>query len=213
MGNKVQSNLYRLGVTKDWNSRWFTSKKKWKEYLQQDDKIRNFITKKLPKSGISKIDIERSPKLMNVIIHTSRAGMVIGRGGSGVEQLKNDLKRMLKDVELRLTVEEVKNPNENAAIVAEGIAEQLERRIPFRRLLKQSIDQVAQNPRVKGVKILLSGRLDGAEMSRAEYLTQGKIPLATLRADIDYAQKTAITKYGTIGVKVWIYKGDVNDGK
>jgi small subunit ribosomal protein S3 len=213
MGNKVQSNLYRLGVTKDWNSRWFTSKKKWKEYLQQDDKIRKFINKKLPKSGISKIDIERSPKLMNVIIHTSRAGMVIGRGGSGVEQLKTDLKRMLKDVELRLTVEEVKNPNENAAIVAEGIAEQLERRIPFRRLLKQSVDQVAQNPRVKGVKILLSGRLDGAEMSRAEYLTQGKIPLATLRADIDYAQKTAITKYGTVGVKVWIYKGDVNDGK
>lgn len=213
MGNKVQSNLYRLGVTKDWNSRWFTSKKKWKEYLQQDDKIRKFITKKLPKSGISKIDIERSPKLMNVIIHTSRAGMVIGRGGSGVESLKTDLKRMLKDVELRLTVEEVKNPNENAAIVAEGIAEQLERRIPFRRLLKQSIDQVAQNPRVKGVKILISGRLDGAEMSRAEYLTRGKIPLATLRADIDFAQKVAVTKYGTIGVKVWIYKGDVNDGK
>lgn len=213
MGNKVQSNLYRLGVTKDWNSRWFTSKKKWKEYLQQDDKIRKFINKKLPKSGISKIDIERSPKLMNVIIHTSRAGMVIGRGGSGVESLKADLKRMLKDVELRLTVEEVKNPNENAAIVAEGIAEQLERRIPFRRLLKQSIDQVAQNPRVKGVKILLSGRLDGAEMSRSEYLTQGKIPLATLRADIDFAQRTAVTKYGTVGVKVWIYKGDVNDGK
>lgn len=213
MGNKVQSNLYRLGVTKDWNSRWFTSKKKWKEYLQQDDKIRKFINKKLPKSGISKIDIERSPKLMNVIIHTSRAGMVIGRGGSGIESLKADLKRMLKDVELRLTVEEVKNPNENAAIVAEGIAEQLERRIPFRRLLKQSIDQVAQNPRVKGVKILLSGRLDGAEMSRSEYLTQGKIPLATLRADIDFAQRTAVTKYGTVGVKVWIYKGDVNDGK
>ena len=213
MGNKVQSNLYRLGVTKDWNSRWFTSKKKWKEYLQQDDKIRKFINKKLPKSGISKIDIERSPKLMNVIIHTSRAGMVIGRGGSGVESLKTELKRMLKDVELRLTVEEVKNPNENAAIVAEGIAEQLERRIPFRRLLKQSIDQVAQNPRVKGVKILISGRLDGAEMSRAEYLTRGKIPLATLRADIDFAQKVAVTKYGTIGVKVWIYKGDVNDGK
>jgi small subunit ribosomal protein S3 len=120
---------------------------------------------------------------------------------------------MLKDIELRLTVEEVKNPNENASIVAEGIAEQLEKRIPFRRVLKQSIDQVAQNPRVKGVKILISGRLDGAEMSRSEYLTQGKIPLATLRADIDYAQKTAITKYGTIGVKVWIYKGDVSDGK
>jgi small subunit ribosomal protein S3 len=213
MGNKVQSNLYRLGITKDWNSRWFTSKKRWKEYLEQDDKIRSFIQKKLPKSGISQIDIERSPKLMNVIIHTSRAGMVIGRGGSGVEQLKNDLKRMLKDIELRLTVEEVKNPNENASIVAEGIAEQLEKRIPFRRVLKQSIDQVAQNPRVKGVKILISGRLDGAEMSRSEYLTQGKIPLATLRADIDYAQKTAITKYGTIGVKVWIYKGDVSDGK
>lgn len=213
MGNKVQSNLYRLGITKDWNSRWFTSKKRWKEYLEQDDKIRSFIQKKLPKSGISQIDIERSPKLMNVIIHTSRAGMVIGRGGSGVEQLKNDLKRMLKDIELRLTVEEVKNPNENASIVAEGIAEQLEKRIPFRRVLKQSIDQVAQNPGVKGVKILISGRLDGAEMSRSEYLTQGKIPLATLRADIDYAQKTAITKYGTIGVKVWIYKGDVSDGK
>ena len=210
MGNKIQPNLYRLGVTKGWTSRWFGDKKTMPKNLQQDSKIRHYLGEKLPRSGVSSIDIERHPRLINVIIHTSRAGMIIGRGGSGVEALKSDLKRILgNQVELRLTVEEVKKPNEDAAIVAENIAEQLEKRIPFRRVLKQAIQNVSESHGVKGVKIAISGRLDGAEMSRSEYLTKGKIPLATLRADIDFAKETAYTKYGTTGVKVWIYKGDV----
>jgi small subunit ribosomal protein S3 len=210
MGNKIQPNLHRLGVTKNWTSRWFGDKKTMKKNLQQDLVIREYLTKKLPKSGVSTIDIERSPRLINVIIHTSRAGMIIGRGGAGIEALKVDLKRIIgRQVELRLTVEEVKKPNENAAIVAEGIAEQIEKRIPFRRVLKQTAENVSESYNVSGVKIMLGGRLDGAEMSRSEYIIKGKIPLTTLRSDIDYARKTAITKYGTVGVKVWIYKGDV----
>jgi small subunit ribosomal protein S3 len=210
MGNKIQANLYRLGVTKGWTSRWFGDTKIMPKHLQEDAKIRAFITKKLPKSGISTVDIERHPRLINVIIHTSRAGMIIGRGGAGVEGLKKSLKQLLGiQMEIRLTVEEIKNPNENAATIADNIAEQLEKRIPFRRVLKQTVENVFQNQNVQGVKILLSGRLDGAEMSRAEYLTKGKIPLATLRADIDFAKRTAYTKYGTTGVKVWVYKGDV----
>lgn len=210
MGNKIQANLHRLGVTKGWTSRWFGDKKTMQANLQQDTKIRSVIESELPKAGISSIDIERHPRLINVIIHTSRAGMVIGRGGSGVEALKKNVSRIIgNQVELRLTIEEVKKPNENAAIVAESIAEQLERRVPFRRVIKQSLQSVQEAHGVKGVKIAVSGRLDGAEMSRSEYLTAGKIPLATLRADIDFASKTAYTKYGTTGVKVWIYKGDV----
>ena len=210
MGNKIQANLHRLGVTKGWTSRWFGDKKTMQKNLQQDAKIRSIIESELPKAGVSSIDIERHPRLINVIIHTSRAGMVIGRGGSGVESLKKKVSKLIgNQVELRLTIEEVKKPNENAAIVAEGIAEQLERRTPFRRVIKQALQSVEESHGVKGVKIAVSGRLDGAEMSRSEYLTSGKIPLATLRADIDFAQKTAFTKYGTTGVKVWIYKGDV----
>ena len=210
MGNKIQPNLHRLGVTKNWTSRWFGDKKNMKRNLQQDLKIREFLSKKLAKSGVSSIDIERSPRILNVIIHTSRAGMIIGRGGAGVEALKTELKRLIgREVELRLTIEEVKKPNEDAAIIADGIAEQLEKRIPFRRVLKQTAENVFESYNVHGVKIMLGGRLDGAEMSRSEYIIKGKIPLTTLRSDIDYAQKTAITKYGTIGVKVWIYKGDV----
>lgn len=210
MGNKISANLYRLGVTKNWNSRWFGTARNLPKDLQEDAKIRKYINKTLPKSGISNIDIERSPRLINIIIHTSRAGMIIGRGGAGIESLKKNIKQLIgTQIDLRLTVEEIKNPNENASIIGENIAEQLEKRIPFRRVLKQTIDNVYQSHNVKGVKILLSGRLDGAEMSRTEYLTKGKIPLATLRANIDFAKKTAYTKYGTTGIKVWIYKGDV----
>lgn len=214
MGNKIQANLYRLGVTKGWSSRWFVDTKLIPQYLQQDGKIRSIVKKQLPNAGVSLVEIERHPRLIHVIIYTSRAGMVIGRGGIEIENLKKSLKKCIgTQVELRLTVEEIKKPQENAALVADGIAEQLEKRIPFRRVLKQTLENVSQSPSVKGVKILLSGRLDGAEMSRTEYLTQGKIPLATLRADIDFAKSTAHTKYGTTGVKVWIYKGDILEDK
>ncbi len=209
MGNKVQANLYRLGVIHDWKSRWFGGKKQMVEYLKQDEKIRSVIANHLPNAGISYVGIERSPQNLHITIHTSKAGMVIGRGGTGIDELKAKLKRVMKSkTEVNVTVEEVKNPNESAPIVAETIANQLEKRMPFRRVLKQNLSNVAQNNSVEGVRIALSGRLDGSEMSRSEYATEGKIPLTTIRADIDYAQKTAYTKYGTVGVKVWIYKGE-----
>ncbi len=213
MGNKIQANLYRLGITQDWTSRWFGDRKTMKINLISDAKIRRYLNKQLPKLGISSFGIERQPKLINVIINTSKAGIVIGKGGSGVELLKKNLKKIIgSGTELRITVEEVKKPNEDASIVAENIVGQVEKRIPFRRVLKQTITSVFESNSVKGIKVMLSGRLDGAEMSRSEYLTKGKIPLATLRANIDFSKKTAHTKYGTVGVKVWIYKGDILQG-
>lgn len=209
MGNKIQPNLHRLGVTQGWTSRWFGLKEDMVKNLEEDTKIRDHLTKKLPRSGVSKIEIERHPRLINVIIYTSKAGMIIGRGGSGVDALKADVKRIMgASVEVRVTVEEIKKPQEDAHIVSQNIAEQLEKRIPFRRVLKQTAENVFESHQVKGVKITLSGRLDGAEMSRVEYVTKGKIPLSTLRSNIEYSQKVAYTKYGTVGVKVWIYKGD-----
>ena len=209
MGNKVQADLYRLGVTHDWKSRWFASKQNMAKYLKADETIRNVVHKHLPNAGISYVGIERSPEDLHITIHTSKAGMVIGRGGAGIEELKRKLQKATGGKSnVKVTVEEVRNPNEDAAIVAEAIANQLEKRMPFRRVLKQNLSNVAQNYAVQGVRIALSGRLDGSEMSRAEYATEGKIPLSTIRADIDYADKTAYTKYGTVGVKVWIYKGE-----
>jgi small subunit ribosomal protein S3 len=218
MGNKVQPNLYRLSVNHDWNVKWFGDKNSMRKFLQEDDKIRKFIESKLKNSGVSKLVIERSPRFLNVVIYTSKAGMIIGRGGTGIEDLKKSLQRILSGkIEVRLTVEEVRNPKKDASLVADNVAYQLEKRIPFRRVLKQSIDEVSEVNGVKGIKIAISGRLDGAEMSRSEYLIKGKIPLSTLRADIDYSSKISYTKYGTIGVKVWIYKGEkipeVSNGK
>jgi small subunit ribosomal protein S3 len=209
MGNKVQADLYRLGVTHDWKSRWFGTKQNMADYLKQDETIRNVVSKHLPNAGISYVKVGRSPEDLHVTIYTSKAGMVIGRGGTGIDELKQKLQKAIgQKMDIKVTVEEVKNPNENAAIVAETIATQLEKRLPFRRVLKQNLNNVSQNYAVEGVRVALSGRLDGSEMSRSEYATEGKIPLTTIRADIDYAQKTAYTKYGTVGVKVWIYKGE-----
>jgi len=209
MGNKVQADLYRLGVTHDWKSRWFGMRKQVGSFLQEDTTIRNVVANHLPNAGIGYVGIERSPQNLHITIYTSKAGMVIGRGGAGIEELKKKLQHATgKQNEVKVTVEEVRNPNENASIVAETIATQLEKRLPFRRVLKQNLNNVAQNHSVKGVRIALSGRLDGSEMSRSEYATDGKIPLTTIRADIDYSHHTAYTKYGTVGVKVWIYKGE-----
>jgi len=172
--------------------------------------------KKLAKTGVERIEIERSANLMKVIIKTARPGIIIGRGGGGIEQLKEDIKRLISKelpgigkTEIRLEVEEVKLPESQASIVAQNIAEQIERRIPYRRVLKQSIDKTIQIKTVEGVKIMIKGRLDGAEIARTEWLLKGKIPLQTLRAKIDYACATAYTTYGTVGIKVWIYKGEV----
>lgn len=181
--------------------------------------VRDWLKKKLRQAHIDSIEIERSPTAMNIILRTSRPGILIGRGGEGAEKLKQEIQKRLKLAhpkdkapekrELKLTIEEIKNPETHAAIVGQMVAEDLEKRLPFRRVLKQTIEKVMQSKGVEGVKIAISGRLDGAEMARYEWLKKGRIPLQTLRADIDYAQKEAYTTYGVIGIKVWIYKGEV----
>ena len=215
MGRKVHPFIFRLGIVTNWKSRWF-NKKQYADFLKQDIELRDFIMKKLEKAGINSIEIERSANLVNVIIKTIRPGLVIGRGGGGIEELKKEIKRVfeknkseLANMEIRLEIEEVKDPNIQAAIVGMEIASQIERRLPYRRVMKQTLDKIMQNKNAKGAKIVVKGRLNGAEIARKEWLKKGRIPLQTLRSNIDYASKTAYTTYGTIGVKVWIYKGEV----
>jgi len=213
MGQKVHPRAFRLGIITDWDSKWF-NKTKYQSLLKEDLKIRDFIKKKLSQAAVSRVVIERSARALNVVIHTGRAGVIIGRGGLGAEELKKDIKRIAgKDVEVRISIEEVKNSQSDAQLVAQNIARQLEKRLPFRRVLKQSIEQITQDKEVKGTKIALSGRLDGSEMSRYEWLAKGRLPLSTLRSNVDYAQDTAFTTYGTIGVKVWVYRGEVFNSK
>jgi len=215
MGRKVHPFIFRLGSVTNWKSRWF-SKKQYRDFLEQDTKLRSFILEKLKKASVSLVEIERSVNSLNVIIKTSRPGMVIGRGGDGIEKLKNEIKIMfqkdnlaLSSHEIRLEVEEVKDPDIQAAIVGMEIANQIERRLPYRRVIKQTLDKIMQNSKAKGVRIMVKGRLNGAEIARKEHLKKGKIPLQTMRSDIDYASATAYTAYGTIGIKIWIYKGEI----
>lgn len=211
MGQKISPTSLRVGINKDWASRWFGGRK-YQDYLKDDLKTRKFLEKKLKNMGIDRIDLERGNDAMNVIIHTSRPGFLIGRGGTGVEELKNQIRDVLKrKMAVRLEIQEIKNPELSAKIMAESIVEQIEKRIPFRRILKQTLAKMMSNRQVKGAKIMMGGRLDGAEIARSEHLEEGSLPLQTLRADIDYAKDTAITTYGTVGVKVWIYKGEVFD--
>lgn len=213
MGQKVHPRAFRLGIITDWDSRWF-NKTKYQHLLKEDLRIRDFIKKKLSQAAVSRVVIERSLRMLNVVIFSARAGVIIGRGGLGAEELKKDIQRMVdKDTDVKITIEEVKNPQSDAKIVAQNIAGQLEKRLPFRKIMKQSLNQIMQDKEAKGVKIALSGRLDGSEMSRYEWLAKGRLPLATLRSNIDYAQETAFTTYGTIGVKVWVYRGEVFNNK
>lgn len=214
MGQKVNPVAFRLGGTQNWKSRWFTTKR-FQEFLKEDYIIRNFLTAKLikAKAGVDRIDIERSANSLAVTIQAARPGLIIGRGGSGIEDLKKEVKSILArklkkpfKMDLRLSVEEVKDAEIKASVIGQGMAEQIEKRLPFRRVLRQTIERVAQSPGVLGVKIMLGGRLDGNEIARREWLRKGRIPLQTLRADIDYAHTTAFTTYGTIGIKVWVYK-------
>ncbi len=206
MSHKVDPISNRLGIIKDWNSRWF-NKKKRADYLREDSLIRDFIKKKLAKAAIERIVIERSANLINIIVYSARPGIIIGRGGTGVEELKKEIKKKIQEKsEVRLDIQEIRKSEVSAVLVGQNIAEQLEKRMPFRRVLKKSIDQVSQNKNVKGVKIAVKGRLDGTEMARREWLKDGRIPLQTLRADIDFAKVNAYTTYGVVGVKVWIYK-------
>lgn len=211
MGHKTNPTGFRLGVTTDWQSRWYGKRRDYVAHLRKDIEIRSFIMERWKTAGIASVHFERSTGALRVIIHTSRTGVLIGRGGTGIEDLTRLVKKNFfagKRVDLKVEVQEVKHVEENAKLVALQVAEQLEKRMPFRRVLKSTLDQVEGNQTVEGIKIEISGRLGGAEMSRREWLSRGKIPLHTLRADIDFARAEAKTTYGVIGVKVWIYKGE-----
>jgi small subunit ribosomal protein S3 len=206
MGQKVNPRSFRLQLDKDWQSRWFATKD-YASQLIEDLKLRKAVEKKLGKrSGLAMVSIERSAKQVTVIIHTSKPGVVIGRGGSASEELKNILSKMTA-TPVKVTIEEVKKPETNAMLVAENIASQLERRIGFRRAMKMAAEN-AMKAGADGAKVMVAGRLNGSEMARREKVAQGSIPLHTLRADIDYGYTVAKTTYGIIGVKVWIYKGE-----
>ena len=211
MGQKVHPNGMRVGVIKDWNSKWYADSKNFSDYLVEDQKIRKYVKQKLFISGISKIEIERTAKCVKVNVYTAKPGLVIGKGGALSEELKAELEKMInKDVNLNIV--EVKNVDTDAQLVAENIANQLERRISFRRAMKQCM-QKAMKSGALGIKTAVSGRLGGADMARTEFYKEGTIPLQTLRADIDYGFAEADTTYGKIGVKVWIYKGEVLPSK
>ncbi len=212
----VHPYAHRLGILRDWKSRWFAGDaKKYREFVRTDATIRKFLNKRLRGNYVSHIEIERSQKDLRVQIHTARPGMVIGRSGDSATKLKKDLVQLLKGLKLtsipqmHLDIIEVRSPESNAAVVAAMVVEGLEKRLPFRRVLKQTIDKVMANRDVKGVRIALSGMLGAASMSRKEELKKGRIPLQTFRADIDYAHDEAHLPLGKIGVKAWIYRGDV----
>ena len=209
MGQKTSPTSFRIGINKDWPSRWFGFRK-YKEYLKDDVAVRNFLNKKLKNMAVDRIEFERGTDSMNIFIYTARPGLIIGRGGTGAEELKLSVRKLLKKkIGVRIEIQEVKNPEASASITAESITDQIEKRMPYRRIMKQTIFKTMSNRDVKGVKIQISGRLDGAEIARSEHLEEGSLPLQTLRADIDFAKSRAITTYGTVGIKVWIYKGEV----
>lgn len=254
MTHRVHPYIFRIGQTTVWKSRWFNSKR-FVQYLREDTLLREFLERRLKASHIERVEIERSPASIQVIVKTARPGILIGRGGEGAARLKQEIELFIaritrrwssaagrrevrfpvgeksaganpraieksvgsyprtfeKSAGVKLTIEEVRFPETHAAIAAQMIADDLEKRLPFRRTLRQALDKIAASKEVKGVKVSLKGRLDGAEMARYEWGKRGRIPLQTIRADVDYAGKTAYTTYGTIGVKVWIFKGEVFD--
>ncbi len=218
MSRKINPFVFRLGIIQDWKSRWF-NQKQYKQFLEEDYLLRDFVYQKLKKVGLEKVEITRSAHQITIIIFTSRPGLIIGRGGTGIETLKKEIDEKYNAIradkksktELRVQIEEVSKPESRAQIVAQQAADQLEKRMPFRRVLKQTLEKMLQNREVKGAKIRFSGRLDGNEMSRTEWLGKGKIPLQTFRADVDFATANAYCTYGVIGVKVWVYKGEVFD--
>ncbi len=214
MGQKVHPKSFRLGITYKWNAKWFATRD-YAKLLKQDVMIRSYLKKKLPNAGMALTEIERSLQNLTVTVHTSKPGVVIGRGGQGIESLRQGIRRLLMGqgkYNVKLNVQEVAKPELSAQIMVGNIAEQLEKRIPFRRILKQTIEQVTQAG-AQGVKVMVGGRLNGADIARTEMLSSGSLPLQTLRADIDYGRGEAQTTYGKIGIKVWIYKGEVFEEK
>ena len=225
MAHRVHPKIFRVKGNKDWNSRWL-AKKGFARYLSEDFAIREFLSKELKEAGVNRIEIERFPGKTNVIVESSRPGIIIGRGGKGIEELKKRLESVLlpagaaaegekgkkKKREIKLEIKEVRDPWKSANLAAQWIASQLERRIHFRRALKQCLDKIMFNKEVKGARVEISGRLGGAEIARREWLKKGRLPRQTIRADIDYGTAEARCPYGVIGVKVWIYKGERFDG-
>jgi small subunit ribosomal protein S3 len=215
MGQKINPNSYRLGVTKGWQVRWFL-KGGYAKFLEEDEAIRNTINKLIPLAGIAGVEIERTQGNLRVFIRAARPGLIIGRGGKGMEDLNKAIADALQKVRktrtkvaLSLNVEELKRSEVSSRYLAQQIAWDLEKRIRFRRTMKKYLEQILQNKDVKGAKIAMAGRLDGNEIARREHLSKGSLPLQTLRADIDYGTSTAFTTYGTIGIRVWIYKGEI----
>ncbi|NIA18338.1 MAG: 30S ribosomal protein S3 [Actinobacteria bacterium] len=212
MGQKVNPKILRMGIIRTWQSMWFSDGKKYIENLEQDIKIRKFLIKSLREAGVDRVEIERNAKKVRVNIFTAKPGIIIGRGGAGVDDLKKKIhdkflkKYRLGEIDLNIT--EFDRPNLSAQIVVQQMSLELEKRMPFRRVMKQAINRV-ERAGALGVRIVVKGRLNGAEIARSEMLSSGKVPLHTLRADIDYARAAAATTYGAIGIKVWIYKGEV----
>ena len=209
MGQKIHPLGFRLRITQDHRSSWFADKKNYPSILEEDYKIRTHINKDLGSAGISKIEINRKSDQIELEIHTSRPGIIVGRSGSGIEKLKEDLTKIVAtDSKIRINVTELKNMDADANLIGEFIALQLEKRVAFKRATRQAI-QKAQRANVQGIKVQVSGRLNGAEIARSEWVREGRVPLQTLRADIDYATKEALTTYGKLGIKVWVFNGEV----
>ncbi|MFC5065687.1 30S ribosomal protein S3 [Actinomycetospora atypica] len=211
MGQKINPHGFRLGITTDWKSRWYADKQ-YAEYVAEDVKIRRMLSKGMERAGISKVEIERTRDRVRVDIHTARPGIVIGRRGAEADRLRGNLEK-LTGKQVQLNILEVKGAEADAQLVAQGVAEQLSNRVSFRRAMRKAMQSAMRSPGVKGIRVQCSGRLGGAEMSRSEFYREGRVPLHTLRAEIDYGLFEARTNFGRIGVKVWIYKGDVVGGK
>ncbi len=215
MSHSVHPYAHRLGYIRDWKSRWFGVRGKYQENLKGDILLREYLAKHLRDFYVSIVEIERNERQFRIIIKTARPGMLIGKSGEGVVKLKNEIEKQLRrwklptGIEIKIDIEEVRSPESNAAILARMIAEGLEKRLPFRRVMKQTLDKAMANRDVKGVKIYCGGRLGGAEMARSEELKKGQIPLQTIRADIDFARDKAHMTYGDLGIKVWVYRGEI----
>jgi small subunit ribosomal protein S3 len=208
VGQKVNPHGLRVGIIKDWDTKWYADDKNFADFLVEDNKIREFLKPRLFSSGVSRIEIERTAGKIKLNIHVAKPGMVIGKGGAGIDELKKDLEKLTNNKSISINITEIKEPELDAQLVAENIAAQLEKRISFRRAMKQTM-QRTMRAGAKGIKTMCAGRLGGAEIARSEWYREGTIPLQTLRANIDYGFAEAHTTYGRIGVKVWIYKGEV----
>ena len=215
MGKKINPKIFRLKNVINWESRWFANEHDYAQKLEQDIKIREYLKKKLLEASVSKIEIERQARDLTVMIFSARPGVIIGKGGLGIEELRKEISRKFvknKEIKVNVNIKEINKPNLDAELVGQGIKFDIEKRVPFRRAMKQAIAKV-ERAGALGVKVIMSGRLNGAEIAREEMLVSGKLPLHTIRANIDYAGVKAYTTYGVVGIKVWIYKGDVFNNK